>query len=87
MNTRPNAMERSHLGLVKEQACSVCDATGPSEAHHIDQSCAWTCIPLCHDCHVGDHNGIHRRKAIWRLKKMTELDALGVTIKRFMGGR
>ena len=36
MNTKPTAAEREHLGRVKLLPCSVCDAPGPSEAHHIE---------------------------------------------------
>jgi len=84
MNTRPTAMERSHLGLVKEQACSVCDATGPSEAHHIHQAQAFTAVALCPDCHRGGKNGWHGQRQIWKLKKLDELGALNITLKRLL---
>jgi hypothetical protein len=32
MNNKLNAKERLHLALVKSLPCSVCDASGPSEA-------------------------------------------------------
>ena len=35
-------------------------------------------IPLCWDCHQGPH-GIHGDRSRWRLRKMTELDALDRT--------
>lgn len=82
MNTSPNAHERLHLARVKELPCSVCDAPGPSEAHHIRQSSAWTCVALCPDCHRGAINGWHGQKSMWRIEKMDELDALSVTISR-----
>ena len=63
--------------------CSVCDAPGPSHAHHIKQNCAWTCVALCYDCHQGP-NGIHGDRAMWRIYKMDELDALGVTLMRVL---
>ena len=37
MLNKLNAKERAHLGRVKELPCSVCDAPGPSEAHHTKQ--------------------------------------------------
>lgn len=84
MNTKPTAIERLHLAKVKLLPCSVCDQPGPSDAHHIDQKLAYTCISLCKDCHQGSHNGWHGRKAMWRIKHMNELDALNVTIRRLM---
>lgn len=82
MNQTYTKAERSYVETVKGLPCSVCDAAGPSEAHHIDQSLAYSCVALCPDCHRGSHNGWHERRAIWRVKKMDELHALCVTIKR-----
>ena len=76
--------EREHLARVKELPCSVCDAPGPSYAHHIDQASAWTCVALCYDCHQGP-NGWHGTKALWRIRKMDELAALSKTIQRMVG--
>lgn len=84
MNQSYTKAERLHVEAVKKLPCSVCDAPAPSAAHHIDQSCAWTVVALCADCHQGSNNGWHGRKALWRVKKMDELAALGVTIKRLM---
>lgn len=84
MNTNPTRAEREHLRRVKELPCSVCNAPGPSSAHHIKQSSAYTCVALCQDCHQGSVNGWHGQKAMWRIHKMDEIDALGVTIKRLM---
>lgn len=33
MLNKLNTREREHLARVKELPCSVCDASGPSEAH------------------------------------------------------
>lgn len=85
MNGRYTKAEREHLAKVKALDCSICDAPGPSEAHHIDQDQAYTCVALCVDCHRGPINGIHGRKAMWRVRKMDELDALNVTIGRLKG--
>ena len=85
MNNRLTAREREHLGRVKELPCSVCDQPGPSEAHHFKQHRQWICIALCTDCHRG-YNGLHGTKAFWRIRKMDELDALDVTIRRLFDG-
>ena len=74
--------EREHMRRVKELPCSVCDAAGPSEAHHIKQGDHWTVVALCQGCHTGPVNGWHGRRGMWRLKKMDELAALSVTLRR-----
>lgn len=78
------ASEREHIGRVKELACSVCDLRGPSDAHHIKQGQHWTVVALCKECHQGVHLGWHGRKAAWAVRKMDELDALAVTIRRLL---
>ena len=82
MNNRLNDRERLHLARVKELPCSICDAPGPSEAHHIEQGLQYTCVALCVDCHRGPILGIHGQRRAWQVRKMTELDALNVTIRR-----
>lgn len=86
MNSQLSNKERLHLARVRELSCSVCDAPGPSEAHHIKQSSAWTCVALCVECHRM-RNGWHGEKIMWRVKKMDELDALAVTIRRLSNVR
>jgi hypothetical protein len=81
MNNKLNAKERRHLANVKELPCSLCDASGPSEAHHYKQHRQYTCIALCVDCHRGPL-GWHGTKALWRIKKMDEIDALNITLER-----
>ena len=84
MNTSPSTKERAYLLRVKSLPCSVCDMEGPSQAHHISQDCAWTCVALCPSCHGGPNNpeGWHGRKTLWKIKKLDMLDALAVTIER-----
>ena len=82
MNTNPTAAEREHLARIKELPCSVCGEPGPSDAHHIDQGLPHLCIPLCRDCHMGSHNGIHGQKRIWSALKKTEMTCLNATIAR-----
>ena len=84
MNQSYTKKERKHIEAVKSLPCSVCDAAGPSDAHHIDQSNPWTCVALCKSCHQDPHNGWHGRKAMWKIRKFEEMDALGVTIKRLL---
>ena len=77
--------ESAYIRYVAVQPCSVCDAGGgegaPSEVHEIEQGNWWLSVALCSDCHRG-YNGLHGTKAYWRVRKMSELDALSVTIRR-----
>lgn len=90
MRTKNSALittaEREHLARVKQLQCSVCDHPGPSDAHHIRQGQHWTVVALCRPCHGGPGHGLgwHGTKAMWRIAKMDELDALAVTIRRLM---
>ena len=76
------ATEREHLARVKALPCSVCDAPGPSDAHHINQGQHFTVVALCKSCHQGAMLGWHGQKRMWQIKKMDELAALAVTIQR-----
>lgn len=82
MNNKLKEKERKHLERVKQLPCSVCDAPGPSEAHHIEQGRQYTCVALCEDCHRGSLLGLHGQRRAWKVRKMTELDALNVTLGR-----
>jgi hypothetical protein len=82
LNNKLNPAERRHLAMVKALPCSVCDAPGPSEAHHMVQGLQYTCIALCPECHTGPRMGWHGQRFAWKIRKMEELDALNVTIKR-----
>jgi len=82
MNNNLSAKDRAYIGLVKELPCSVCDAPPPSSAHHIKQSCQYTVVALCWDCHQSPMLGWHGEKRMWKIKKMEEIDALDVTIQR-----
>ena len=81
MNSKMNAKERTWVGMVKEQPCSVCGQHGPSDAHHIKQGLHWTVVALCKSCHQGSMMGWHGQKRAWAIAKMDELDALNETIK------
>jgi hypothetical protein len=84
VNNKLSARERAHIQRVKELPCSVCDAPGPSDAHHIEQRLQYTCVALCKECHQGPVMGWHGQKRAWAIRKMDELDALNVTIARLM---
>lgn len=78
------AAERAHIARVKALPCSVCDAPAPSDAHHIKQGLHYACVALCKDCHQGPKLGLHGERRMWALKKMDEVDALAVTVRRLM---
>lgn len=80
-----NANERRHLSRVKSLPCSVCDAAGPSEAHHVKQGQHFTAVALCVDCHRSPRLGWHGERVMWRINKMDEIDALAVTLGRAYG--
>lgn len=84
MNNTLNKAERAHLARVKDLDCSVCDKPGPSEAHHIRQGDQYTAVALCPECHRGPSMGWHGGRIAWRVRKMDELQALNVTIKRLL---
>ena len=78
------AGERAHLEAVKSVACVVCDAPPPSAAHHVNQGDHYTTVALCWECHQGKQ-GWHGDKTLWRIRKMDELDALEITLRRVYG--
>jgi hypothetical protein len=82
VNNTLTAKEKAYVGLVKELPCSVCNAEGPSDAHHVKQHRQYTVVALCKDCHQGSFNGWHGQKRMWSVMKMDEQDALNVTIER-----
>lgn len=78
------ALDRGHLSRVKALPCGVCDARGPSDAHHIKQGLHYLCIPLCKDCHQGGFNGIHGQARIWSVMKKDEMTVLNDTVKKLI---
>jgi hypothetical protein len=78
------AADRAHIANIKALPCSVCDAAGPSDAHHINQGQHFTVVALCKDCHQGARMGFHGQKYAWKIAKMDELDALNVTLRRLL---
>lgn len=79
-----SARARVHMANIKGMSCIVCDASGPSEAHHVRQGDHFSVLPLCKDCHTGGHNGIHGRQAIWKVLKLDELSALNQLVERLV---
>lgn len=80
------------MGRVAQLPCCLCGAHGV-EVHHIlegrikgRKSSDWTTIPLCPDCHRGNHNGIHGAQAMLRVMKTTELELLAQTLEQLYGG-
>lgn len=84
MNNRLNKAEREHLRRIKQLGCSICDAPPPVEAHHIEQGLQYTAIALCPSCHRDAVMGWHGQRRAWAIRKMDELKALDVTIRRLM---
>ena len=80
------AGERRHVERVKASECAVCDAAGPCEAHEIEQGAWYTAIGLCADCHRNPVLGIHGQKRAWAVRKLDELKALNITLRRVYGG-
>lgn len=82
------AAEREYVRLVKLCPCAVCDAGGgeaaPSEAHEMEQGNWWTSIALCASCHRGPKLGLHGERRMWAIRKLTELQALAITIQRVL---
>ncbi|MCX8017694.1 MAG: hypothetical protein N2690_07340 [Rhodocyclaceae bacterium] len=82
MNNKLSAIERRHLARVKNLPCSVCDAPPPSEAHHIRQGLHYAVVALCPDCHRGPVMGWHGQRRAWAVRKLDELGALNITLRR-----
>ncbi len=75
------------LSLVRTLACGCCGAPAPSYAHHIREGQGmaqraddFLAVPLCHDCHQGQH-GIHGDRQRWVQHKVDELTVLAATIR------
>lgn len=79
-----SSAESAHIGRVKQLPCSVCDEDGPCDAHHVKQGQHFTVIALCKSCHQGSLMGLHGQRRMWALKKMDEVDALAVTVRRLL---
>ena len=83
--------EAKHIVRVKNQDCAVCGQSAPSDAHHVMYDRAsgrkpghFLTIPLCKSCHQGP-NGIHGDKALWKVYKISEMEALEQSLSRIYG--
>ena len=74
--------ERRPAARIAEMACVVCHAAGPSEVHEIRQGQWFLSLPLCADCHRGSFNGVHGQARAWNVRKLDELGALNMTLRR-----
>lgn len=81
------SVERAHVERLKAMPCIVCGSDGPSDAHEPEQGMWFASIPLCRDCHIGPHNGIHGQRSIWRVQKLTELGALARLVEKLVQER
>jgi hypothetical protein len=93
MPARATAAERRYMSRVAAIGCVLCRSlaqaqTGRTTLHHIregqgmqQRAANWLVVPLCEDCHQGDANGLHGRRAMWRVAKWDETDALAATIE------
>ncbi len=80
----PTVAEKRHIERVKLLACSVCDESGPSDAHEIKQGQWFTSVALCPSCHTGSLVGLHGQRRAWAIRKLDELDALAITVERLV---
>jgi hypothetical protein len=88
MSKSATAAERGYMARVKALPCSCCNAPPPSSAHHTreeqgrgQKSKNWLVMALCYDCHQGPL-GLHGDKTLMRIRKLDEMDLLGITIER-----
>ena len=86
---RITASESAHLAKVKRCACVLCDAPGPSEAHHPIQGLHRTTIALCQPCHRGPM-GVHGDGTMMRVRYGTNdlravIRAINDTAERVAG--
>ena len=80
----PTVAERAHIERVKDMDCIVCGASGPCDAHEINQGDWWTSLPLCRTCHMHPKFGFHGQKANWRAVKLDEVGALNLLIPKLL---
>lgn len=76
--------EREHVDKIKHMPCAVCGSAGFNEAHEIEQGLWFLSLPLCADCHRGSNNGLHGRRAMWKVMKKTELSCLNDVVQQLM---
>jgi hypothetical protein len=76
--------------LGAEWGCVVC-ASPMAHVHHLladrtpgRKASDWLTVPLCYDCHVGT-GGIHGTRQDWKMRKLSETQALAKTLEALYG--
>ena len=65
------------------RAPRICTEKGThADARHVKQGQHYTVVALCKSCHQGPLMGLHGQRRMWAIKKMDEVDALAVTVRR-----
>lgn len=87
--------EKKHMQRVADWAANAgCVVCGEPYAHlhHILEDrvpgrkpTGWLTVPVCESCHVGN-GGIHDTRDRWRLRRMSETQALEKTLEAIYGG-
>ncbi len=74
----------------RENGCACCGEP-MAHLHHLladrtpgRKSSDWLVIPLCLECHVLEH-GIHGDRGRWKLRKMSETQALAIVLEGVYG--
>lgn len=80
----PTKAEAAYIEAVKELPCAVCDTPGPSECHEPEQGLWFASIALCPACHRHPIEGWHGQRQAWKLRRMSELQAIAKTAERVM---
>jgi hypothetical protein len=81
---RQTVAERAYVERVAALDCVVCGAAAPSEVHEVKQGAWFLSCALCPDCHRNGFLGLHGQKRAWTVRKLDELDALGLTVAGVM---
>jgi hypothetical protein len=87
MSLKERGLLVAHMAAVAELPCAICGCY-PVELHHprfgqgkSQRASDWLVIPLCITCHRGSL-GLHGSRALWKIKKWDEMDALAWTIEQ-----
>lgn len=81
---RQTAAERAYCARLAEQPCVVCGAHGV-ELHEFEQGAWFAAVPLCPDCHRGQH-GWHGDRQRWTLRRMDKVKAINTAVSRAFKG-
>lgn len=78
------AAERRYVSKLAEQPCVVCGAHGV-EIHEFEQGAWFASVPLCPQCHRGDH-GWHGTRQRWAQHKMDMVRAINKAVEAAFEG-